>query len=268
MINNQLKSPSTMENKMRKKTHKEFLNQVAERYGSEYTVLGRYIKTHVPIKLKHNKCGNIWDTTAPYDFLKENANTCPKCSWPSRRKTNKEFILEVFKLVGAKYTFLEIYRGNKIKLKVRHNCKLCNCHTFYTKPNLFLNGCRCPKCHEILNKSKGILKIERFLKRNSIDFQNEYGFMDKHTKRPDQKMKFDIYIKSFNIAIEFDGAQHFKPNIRWGGLKGLEMTQKRDQRKNVYCKENNIHLIRISYLKFKRINKILKKEFYNLGILK
>jgi hypothetical protein len=61
-------------NMPKKKTHNKFLMEVYERYGNEYTILGKYKGTHDPIKIKHNKCNNIWSTTAPYDFLKKNSN--------------------------------------------------------------------------------------------------------------------------------------------------------------------------------------------------
>ena len=67
-------------------------------------------------------------------------------------------------------------------------------------------------------------------------------------------MPFDFYLPELNICVEFDGIQHFKPIKYFGGEKTLKITQKHDKMKNEYCKENNIHLIRIKYNE-----KIMKK---------
>ena len=44
----------------------------------------------------------------------------------SKRKTNNEFLQEVFSLVGDEYSVLSPYINNKTKVLMRHNCKECN----------------------------------------------------------------------------------------------------------------------------------------------
>ena len=51
-----------------------------------------------------------------------------------------------------------------------------------------------------------------------------------------------------NLVIEFDGIQHFKPVKLFGGEKEFEKTKIKDEIKSRYCLDNNINLIRISYL--------------------
>jgi len=43
------------------------------------------------------------------------------------------------------------------------------------------------------------------------------------------------------------GKQHFEPVEWFGGKKGLQDLQKRDNLKRTYCESNNIRLITISY---------------------
>ena len=58
-----------------------------------------------------------------------------------------------------------------------------------------------------------------------------------------------------SIGIEYDGAQHFHIGHTFGQhvtllheqQKILQVQQERDQRKNKYCKEHHIKLIRIPY---------------------
>lgn len=46
--------------------------------GNEYTVLGKYVDSKTPIRIKHNKCGHIYKVR-PNDFLNSNER-CPYCN--------------------------------------------------------------------------------------------------------------------------------------------------------------------------------------------
>ena len=129
---------------MKKLTHEDFLERVLDKHGDEYTVLGQYVRYHDPIRLRHNRCGHEWDTTAPVDFLKARPNTCPRCAHPSRKKTTEDFRVEVFELTEGEYELAGEYVTNKIKVQIRHTggCGL----VFDVTPNRFLCGDRCPHC--------------------------------------------------------------------------------------------------------------------------
>jgi hypothetical protein len=59
-----------------------------------------------------------------------------------------------------------------------------------------------------------------------------------------RNMEIDIFIPALNLAIEFQGIQHFLP--KWG-TKELISIQKRDEEKRINCKKNNIKLVEIDY---------------------
>ena len=59
--------------------------------------------------------------------------------------------------------------------------------------------------------------------------------------------RLDIYIPSLNLAIEYQGEQHFKHIARFGGVEGLRQTQERDRRKKHLCKKNKIKLVFFKY---------------------
>jgi hypothetical protein len=46
----------------------------------------------------------------------------------------------------------------------------------------------------------------------------------------------------------------------FGGEKALKQNKIRDEIKNTYCKDNNIHLVRIPYWDFNNIENILKEK--------
>ena len=59
----------------------------------------------------------------------------------------------------------------------------------------------------------------------------------------------DFYLPDYNIAIEYQGRQHFYPNKIFGGDKEFIKTQERDKRKYQKCFENNVKIFYISFEK-------------------
>lgn len=151
------------------------------------------------------------------------------------------------------YKILSPYVGNQEKILIDFNCG----HKYHwIKPEHLKNNIGCPIC----SSSKGEKIIREYLEDNSINFKQEHKFEDCKNKR---SLPFDFYIPKCNLCIEFDGEQHFKAN-NYFGEKEFELTQKRDNIKNKYCKNNNINLLRIPYWEIDSIEDILDKEFKRL----
>ena len=240
------------------KTNKEFIQEVFKLVNNEYTFLEEYKGSMTKIKCKHNKCGYIWNIS-PASFLK--GTRCPKCmrirNTKSRTKSNAEFIQEVYNLVGNEYIFLEKYINNKTKIKCKHNT--CG-YKWYVFPGNILRGHGCPKCLE----SKGEKGIASYLDKYSINYIQEYKFDDCKNKIP---LPFDFYLSDYNICIEYDGGQHYRPIDYFGGKKRFKYIQQNDNIKNQYCKDNNIPLLRIPYWEFDNIEKILDKWLSKYGLI-
>jgi very-short-patch-repair endonuclease len=106
----------------------------------------------------------------------------------------------------------------------------------------------------------------KWLDDNNIQYINQKSFED--CKSPKNwSMRFDFYIPSKNLLIEFDGKQHY--------YSGQVMNRKhtttdedfnyqirKDKIKNEYCKINNIDLLRISYVEISNVDNILKGKIY------
>lgn len=125
---------------MRRKTNEEFLADLYKVYGDEYTPLEPYIKSNVPIKVRHNTCGNIY-TTTPNRLSK---SRCPQCFGNNAtRKDTKTFSKEVFALVGDEYTVVGKYVNRATPIDIIHN----KCGTLCRiSAGNFLCGTRCAKC--------------------------------------------------------------------------------------------------------------------------
>lgn len=142
-----------------------------------------------------------------------------------------------------------------------------NCPKGEHKP--FLRSClssskyefRCGKCKSEY-VSFGENRISNILKEYNINYDSQYKFDDCKCIRP---LPFDFYLPDYNILIEYDGRQHYKPS-NFGGidndraLDNFISTKIHDTVKTIYCKENNIKLIRIPYWDFNNIEEILIKE--------
>ncbi len=61
------------------------------------------------------------------------------------------------------------------------------------------------------------------------------------------KFAIDIFVPSLNLAIEYNGEQHYKSIERYGGEEKLKKQQERDKFVRKKCKENNIILIEWHY---------------------
>ena len=102
-------------------------------------------------------------------------------------------------------------------------------------------------------KSSGELKIENVLKENNINFKQQYQITDFSLY---SLFDFAIFDDDNNLIklIEFDGEQHFKPIEHFGGEEKFKIQQERDERKNKYCEENNLNLLRIPYWDYDKID--------------
>ncbi len=92
-----------------------------------------------------------------------------------RKLTQEEFEEKVYSFVRDEYTFLEKYKGNDIKIKVRHNCKKCNNYEYLVSPHNFFRGHKCLKCSGKLKKTN-----EEFIKEVYNQVKNEYTFLENY----------------------------------------------------------------------------------------
>lgn len=166
---------------------------------------------------------------------------CPKC-FSNRliRKlssNNEDFIKKAKNKHGDKYNYSLInYINNKTKINI-----FCPKHgEFEQIPNNHLRGQGCPICSE----SKGEREIKHYLENKKVKFIPQYKFPDCKYKR---LLPFDFYLPDYNICIEFNGEQHYKPVKYFGGDNSFKLIKKRDNIKIKYCEDNNIQLIIIKH---------------------
>lgn len=181
----------------------------------------------------------------------QSGKRCSKCSG-NYRKTNAEFLKEVFDLVNIEYIVKSEFKGVDKKVKWLH--QKCG-NEYEATPYKFINaGQRCPRC----NESKGEKKIREYLLSKDINFKEEYTFVDCINIFP-LRFDFAIFDSSAKISflIEYDGKQHFAAYEFYGGKKEFQLVKFRDSLKNEYCKRNNLKLLRIPYTEYDNVEAIL-----------
>lgn len=220
------------------KTHEEYVKQVYDVHGSDYVVVSEYKGAHETIDIKHTVCGSI-NTVNANSVLQ--GKKCVHCFNKKRTKSHEEFVEEVHNLVGSEYSVVSPYQTAIKPITFRH--EECG-HEFSSSANAFVSGGnRCPNC----SYSKGEQNIKRVLDRLAITYTREKEFEGLMYKRP---LRFDFYLPDYNLCIEYDGKQHYEPIPYFGGEEGFKKIQYLDGLKNTYCKDNQIHLLRIPYTSF------------------
>lgn len=185
-----------------------------------------------------------------------NGKGCPECVALNNRirfRLNTEEIVERIKECGGEILNPQDYINQSVK-NLKFVCPQCgdvftSSLAHYTQHG----GMVCTNCSD--NESLGAKKIRRYLEDNRIHFITEKIFVDCRDKNP---LPFDFYLPDYNVAIEFDGQQHFIQSNLFP--ETLELIQSHDLIKNNYCAKSGIKLIRISYKEINKINKILENE--------
>lgn len=216
-----------------------------------YQYIGGYNGISKKCTFYCSKCNQKFQQL-PSRLIKEKIYGCGCC--PTKKKTNEQFLLELGEECLQEYEVLEKYVSIDTPIKFKHK----KCQTiFELSPYKFLyrhNKKYCPICY--YKKSKGEIRIAKFLEKNNISYKREYRFPNSLKNR-----KFDFYLPEYNSCIEYDGEQHFRSVSFFGGEEAFEKTKERDKEKNIFCLENNITLYRIPYTDFDNIETILQQIY-------
>lgn len=216
-------------------------------------ILNEFHRTKDILNFKCDVCNYEWSTSANAVINNNKFCGCPKCNRVA--PVSEQEMIDRLHKNNSRVEYVSGYA----KLLSHATFRCVDCGNIWSTPaNSVLQGRGCPKC----NKSKGELKIANSLDNIGVKYEEQYSFDDCRYIRP---LPFDFYIESHNIAVEFDGIQHFEPirfdkhNKKGTPQERFKELQKRDNIKTNYCKDNNITLIRIPYTDFDDIEDILNK---------
>lgn len=257
-----------------RKTNEEFLNELHEHCGYDYEPLEEYCGIKNKMKVRHIPCGNISEIT-PDSLLNNTHKYCMYCikyENLGRRPTETRNFATNYPNFLKNWDY---YKNLKSPFDYTPNSGkvvwwICdNGHSFEKSIRVVTNGrLVCPYCPSL--NSLGETKIKEILNENKIEFNPENIFDDCFRSKY-SKLRFDFYLHKYNMAIEYDGIQHFEPVDFYH--KGIEFAKRqfedlkiRDKMKNDYCFDNNINLVRIPYWDFDRIEDIVLSKLKIGGV--
>ena len=160
---------------------------------------------------------------------------CPKCAG-NAKLTQDEYVYRVL-LINPDIEVIGQYIGRFTP--ILHKCRIDG-FEWMASPSNILYGRGCPQCQE----SSGERRVRQWLSNHNISYIYQKTFDDCKYKKT---LPFDFYLPDYDIAIEYDGEQHYKPIKCFGGEEKFKKTIERDKIKNDYCECNNIRLLRIPY---------------------
>lgn len=226
-----------------------------------------------------------------FNTLARGGGYCPECLKQHLSELNsldEEIVMDLInerinelKSRGHTIQFQGFAENDKTRQTNRHLKLYCVEHNRYwetTNFNYFVKTPGALFCPDCVSSSGGgsisekeqycINETNKHVPWSDMDTQLEIS-LDDETKaliHHEEKIKVDIYIKSINAMIEYNGGQHYQHTPFYQDLYSDFIDQvNRDEFLRRYCKENNIKLLIIPYKDDKRIPEIIEK-FIKEGI--
>lgn len=219
----------------RRLTKEEWVEKAKSKFGDKYDYSKvEYINSKTKVCIICSTHGEFWQTAN--DHLQ--GYECPKCK-NEYKPTTEEWIERAKKVHGEEYDYSKV-EYIRAKTKV---CIICPIHgKFWQSPlNHVFGKCKCPQCNSN-KRSKKEEQIAQFLDEHDIKYVREKTFPWLKNKAT---LFLDFYLTDYNIAIEYQGEQHYRPIEKFGGEKEFSEIKERDEKKKELCNE---HSIKILYL--------------------
>lgn len=220
-----------------KPTTDEWVASVKNLYDGKYDLSKVcYIDNKTPVTVICPEHGEFYPIPNNY---RKGISGCPECNNVRKhehfKKSTEEFVNDAKTVHGNKYDYSKVDYYNKSTAVLI----ICPTHgSFEQTPGTHLAGHGCPKCK---NKSQTDFynKLQAVFPNDKISYEKRLPWLG--------LMSFDMYFDDYNIAIEFDGIQHYEPVEHFGGVDYFKIIQERDARKDALCQENSCYLIRVPY---------------------
>lgn len=248
--------------------HRERLNKIIiEKYEHliDTTINGWTILSIIPPNDKHRKtfamcqcqCGIVKEVQLSYVIDGKSKDCgCGRKQMLQETKTKN--------LVGQRFgklVALEMLEERNANGRIVYRCR-CDCGNEVDVLGNSLTTYHTLSCGCLV--SYWNMYIKQILDNNKIENTSEYTIFI-----GDTYYRFDFYLPRYNLFIEYDGEQHYKPVRFFGNEEDAEnvfkRTQEHDKIKNQYCKDNNINLLRIPYWETKNIETIISNHLQRLN---
>lgn len=243
----------------KKLTNNEFILKAREIHGNMFVYdLVDYVNSKEKVKIICDRHG-IFEQR-PNDHL--TGYGCRSCQYEKTSKIHK-FSNDVF-MKKARSVHGDVYDYSLVKYdgyENKINIKCLKHGIFKQSPHSHLSGAGCPSC----GKSHGERKITQYLNNNNIIF--ECGVSFDGLIGDVNPLVFDFYLPEHRMLIEFDGIQHYKPVIFFGGEDKLIKQKEYDKKKIRFAVDNQYKLLKLTYAMMRYLDEALECELKNHEIL-
>ena len=223
-------------NKSKKSSTEEFIEKANNIHNNIYDY-SKVIYTTAESKVIINCNIHGEFSQSPHTHLK--GSGCPECGnllTSSKLRLNTEdFIKRSIEIHNNKYNYSKsIYTKGLDKI-----CIICPDHgEFWQKATTHLQGKGCPKC-TLKSQTKLYDKLKNDFSSEEILWEASPEWLG--------TQRFDIYFPKYNIAVEYNGKQHYEPLTMFGGNEFFILQQSRVINKRDKCINNNCLLLEIKY---------------------
>ena len=96
-----------------KKSHQQFAQEMQDKFGDEYSILGEYELFNKPLFIRHNICGHEWNPIASNVY---SSGSCPRCRQSKGEREIRKYLTNNSMTFEGEYVF-EDCRGEKYSLR-------------------------------------------------------------------------------------------------------------------------------------------------------
>lgn len=148
------------------KSNDQFKQEVKEKFGNEYTVLGNYVNRSTPIRIKHNKCGYEWFPT-PSNLL-NNKSHCKRCRNKRLRELESLTPIQVVSKITNLFKGTIVLENPEVYVNalssLSYRCTVCG-HRHKAMAKNLLEGHGCPTCANRHRNDNSRLSINELKQR-------------------------------------------------------------------------------------------------------
>lgn len=237
----------------RRKTPEQYRREFENLHSDKLLLLNEYTTARDKIEVSCKICDYEWKSTPQLNLI-----GCRRCSG-TIPKTQIEIELEIRTIHKNKLQINSEYKNNYTKIEVK--CNVCE-FEFSVKPHhLTVNKTGCPQCASAKNISETLVGeyVEEFLQHLGPYHRNFTPDFLKNENKKGRQQHLDYWFPESNVAIEYNGQQHYESIEAWGGEKQLKRQKINDLNKMRLCNENDVNLIIILYSEFN------KNSSYSVG---
>lgn len=248
-------------------TTEDIINEFCKIHGDKYDYsLTKYHRMHEKVTVICPEHGKFQITPSKHRL----GQGCPKCGMLKKARNQSyddETLIKLFKEIHKdKYIYDKTKLNGNLHNRITVTCPIHG--DFEQIAQSHLQGYGCKKCRT----SKLEEQIKDFLLKENINFEQQKTF---NWLKHKNHLYLDFYLPDYNIAIECQGEQHYRPINFFGGEEYFIKTIERDETKYKLCREHCIDIIYFSnndnykgnFSIIKTLEK-LRETLYNLKSVK